>query len=326
MLCILSPYTNPYFNLASEEYLLKCFQEDVLLLYRNTPSIVVGKHQNTLAEINLSFVQEKEILVARRISGGGTVFHDLGNLNFAFFTSGKEGELVDYKRATRPIIEALKEMGLEVSLGKRNELLLKRLKISGTASHVFKQRVLHHGTLLFSSEMKNLSAALKTVKDRFTDRAVKSVRSRVTNIRDHLTEPMDVEVFQQRILDHILRNSIDAKVYDYNEADINEIRALRDTKYSTWEWNFGYSPKYQFCKSISFAGGQLDLHMNVEKGIIRELKIVGDFSSKKDISLLERILIGCIHDPETLRNKLSETNVSDYISGLENEKLLMGMF
>lgn len=326
MLCILSPYTNPYFNLASEEYLLKCFQEDVLLLYRNTPSIVVGKHQNTLAEINLSFVQEKEILVARRISGGGTVFHDLGNLNFAFFTSGKEGELVDYKRATRPIIEALKEMGLEVSLGKRNELLLKRLKISGTASHVFKQRVLHHGTLLFSSEMKNLSAALKTENDRFTDRAVKSVRSRVTNIRDHLTEPVNVEVFQQRILDHILRSSIDAKIYDYNEADIKEIRTLRDTKYSTWEWNFGYSPKYQFCKNISFAGGQLDLHMNVEKGIIRELKIVGDFSSKKDIALLERILIGCIHDPETLRNKLSETNVSDYISGLENEKLLMGMF
>jgi len=326
MLCIISPYTNPYFNLASEEYLLKSFQEDVLLLYRNTPSIVVGKHQNTLAEINLSFVQENDILVARRISGGGTVFHDLGNLNFAFFTSGKEGELVDYKRATRPIIEALKEMGLEVRLGKRNELLLKRLKISGTASHVFKQRVLHHGTLLFSSEMKNLSAALKTAKDRFTDRAVKSVRSRVTNIRDHLTEPVDVEVFQQKILDHMLQSSEDTEDYKYRDADIKEITALRDAKFSTWEWNFGYSPKYQFCKSITFASGQLDLHMNVEKGIIRELKMVGDFSSQKDIALLEQILIGCIHDPETLRNKLSETNVSEYISGLENEKFLMGLF
>ncbi|MCK5693684.1 MAG: lipoate--protein ligase family protein, partial [Bacteroidales bacterium] len=185
MLCIISPYTNPYFNLAAEEYLLKSFQEDMFLLYRNRPSIVVGKHQNTLAEINLPFVQENEILVARRITGGGTVFHDLGNLNFAFFTSGKEGELVDYKRATTPIVEALKKMGLEVRLGKRNELLLKGLKISGTASHVFKQRVLHHGTLLFSSEMGKLSAALKSDKERFTDRAVKSVRSRVTNISDH---------------------------------------------------------------------------------------------------------------------------------------------
>ena len=128
MLCITSPYHNPYFNLASEEYLLKCFQEDVFLLYRNLPSIVVGKHQNTLAEINLPFVQERDILVARRISGGGTVFHDLGNLNFAFFTTGKENELVDYRRATLPIIQALGEMGLDVKLGKRNELLLKKRK------------------------------------------------------------------------------------------------------------------------------------------------------------------------------------------------------
>jgi len=326
MLCIVSPYNNPYFNLASEEYLLKNFQEDLLLLYRNTPSIVVGKHQNTLAEINLPYVQEKEILVARRISGGGTVFHDLGNLNFAFFTSGKEGDLVDYKRATLPIVKALKVMGLEVSLGKRNELLLKKLKISGTASHVFKQRVLHHGTLLFSSEMGNLSAALKTVKDRFTDRAVKSVPSRVTNIRDHLPEQMEVELFQERILEFMLRTYNDARSYTFSESDIKQIEVLRDSKFSTWEWNFGYSPKYQFCQSISFKTGQLDLHMNVEKGIIKELKIVGDFSSQKDVAILEQMLVGCIHDPETIRNKLSEINVSSYISGLENEELLMGMF
>jgi lipoate-protein ligase A len=326
MLCIISPYTNPYFNLAAEEYLLKSFQEDLFLLYRNRPSIVVGKHQNTLAEINLPFVQENEILVARRISGGGTVFHDLGNLNFAFFTSGKEGELVDYKRATTPIVEALKKMGLEVRLGKRNELLLKGLKISGTASHVFKQRVLHHGTLLFSSEMGKLSAALKSDKERFTDRAVKSVRSRVTNISDHLKESMDVEMFQERILAHMLQKFKDARPYQLGRTDIVEIKALRDSKYSTWEWNFGYSPKYQFCRSISFKGGSLELHMNVVKGVIKELKIVGDFTSLKDIVLLEILLVGTIHDPETIRNKLSGVDVSNYIRGLENEELLMGMF
>ncbi len=326
MLCIISPYTNPYFNLAAEEYLLKSFQEDLFLLYRNRPSIVVGKHQNTLAEINLPFVQENEILVARRISGGGTVFHDLGNLNFAFFTSGKEGELVDYKRATTPIVDALKKMGLEVRLGKRNELLLKGLKISGTASHVFKQRVLHHGTLLFSSEIGKLSAALKSDKDRFTDRAVKSVRSRVTNISDHLKESVDVEMFQERILAHMLQNFKDARPYQLGRTDIVEIKALRDSKYSTWEWNFGYSPKYQFCRSISFKGGSLDLHMNVVKGVIKELKIVGDFTSLRDIVLLEILLVGTIHDPETIRNKLSGVDVSNYIRGLENEELLMGMF
>jgi len=326
MLCIISPNTNPYFNLASEEYLLKCFQEDVFLLYRNIPSIVVGKHQNTLAEINLPFVQEKEILVARRISGGGTVFHDLGNLNFAFFTSGKEGELVDYKKATRPVIEALNEMGLEVRLGKRNELLLDGLKISGTASHVFKQRVLHHGTLLFSSEMRKLSAALKSVQDRFTDRAVRSVRSKVTNIQDHLKDQMDVELFQEKILGHMLQTNKDARLYKFNATDIKEITALHDLKFSTWEWNFGYSPKYQFCRSISFKSGRLDIHMNVEKGVIKELKIVGDFTSRKDIVLLEQMLIGSIHDPETLRIRLSEIKLSEYIPGLENEEFLAGLY
>ena len=326
MLCITSPYTNPYFNLASEEYLLKCFQEDVFLLYRNTPSIVVGKHQNTLAEINLPFVQEQEIQVARRISGGGTVFHDLGNLNFAFFTAGKEGALVDYKRATLPIIEALGEMGLKVKLGERNELLLKKLKISGTASHVWKQRVLHHGTLLFSSEMEDMSSALKTVQERFTDRAVKSVPSRVTNILDHLTEEMDVEHFQSRILDYMLRTNKDARLYQFSHSDIAEIEARRDSKFATWEWNFGYSPKYQFCKSITFKSGHLDIHMNVEKGVIKDLKIVGDFTSIKDVKLLEQHLLGVIHDPETLRMRLYEIEASDYIAGLENEELLVGMF
>jgi len=326
MLCILSPYTNPYFNLASEEYLLKNFQEDLFLLYRNTPSIVVGKHQNTLAEINLPFVQEQEILVARRISGGGTVFHDLGNLNFAFFTSGKEGELVDYKRATLPILGALKEMGLEARLGKRNEILLEGLKISGTASHVFKQRVLHHGTLLFSSEMGKLSAALKSDKERFTDRAVKSVRSRVTNIRDHLTESMGVEMFQERVLNHMLRTNKDARAYQFSQTDLAEIKVLRDSKFSTWEWNFAYSPRYQFCKSFSFNTGSLELHMNVEKGVIKDFKILGDFTSMKDIVLLETLLVGTIHDPETIRNKLSGIDVSNYILGLHNEELLSAMF
>jgi lipoate-protein ligase A len=326
MQCIISPYTNPYFNLASEEYLLKCFGEDVFLLYRNRPSIVVGKHQNTLAEINLPFVQENEILVARRISGGGTVFHDLGNLNFAFFTSGREGELVNYRKATQPVIEAMKEMGLEVSLGKRNELLLKKLKISGTASHVFKQRVLHHGTLLFSSEIRDLSKALKVGRDEFTDRAVRSVRSRVTNIREHLEKDMDIELFQQKMHDYILRTGKDARPYEYNSTDLKEIKVLRDKKFSTWEWNFGYSPKYQFCKSISFNAGRVEIYINVEKGIIRELKILGEFTSVKDIKKLEQILTGSIHDPETLRIRLSGIKLADSIAGLDNEELLAGLF
>ncbi|MEN8229930.1 MAG: lipoate--protein ligase [Bacteroidota bacterium] len=326
MQCIQSDNIDPYFNLASEEYLLKCFKEDVFLLYRNTPSIVVGKHQNTLAEINLSFVREKEIIVARRISGGGTVFHDLGNLNFAIISSGREGELVNYRKFTLPIVKAMGEMGLDVKLGERNELLLGDLKISGTASHVFKQRVLHHGTLLYSSVMGDLSAALKVQSAQFTDRAVKSIRSKVTNIQDHLVDKMDIADFQNRIYGHILNTMDVATRYKYTDHDLKEIGKLRDSKFSTWEWNFGYSPKYQFNKNLKFKSGNINLHMNVEKGIIREVNIEGDFMTEKNIHTLEDLLVGTIHDPETLRMRLSGIQVADYISGLENEELLSGMF
>ncbi len=326
MLCINSDQTDPYFNLASEEYLLKSVREELFILYKNIPSIVVGKHQNTLAEINFSYVQEKQIPVVRRISGGGTVFHDLGNLNFAFITNGKEGELVDYKKYTLPIIQAMGKMGLDVHLGERNELLLKKLKISGTASHVFKHRVLHHGTLLFSAEMNELSAALKVQSDRFSDRAVKSIRSKVTNIRNHLVEKLEVDDFQNRIFDHVL-NSVDgARKYSYSERDLKAIHTLRDSKFSTWEWNFGYSPKYQFNRVLQFPSGTVSLNMNVNKGIIEEVNIEGDFMSTKDIHVLEEVLKGTIHDPETLRLRLSGLRVEEYISGVENEELLAVLF
>jgi lipoate-protein ligase A len=326
MLCIRSENTDPYYNLASEEYLLKCFDEDLFLLYRNSPSVVVGKHQNTLAEINLPLVRDKGLKVARRISGGGTVFHDLGNLNFTFITGGKEGELVNYQRYASPVIEAMGKMGLNIKLGKRHELLLGNLKISGTASHVYKQRVLHHGTLLFSSDLDEMSAALKVPHDGFTDKAVKSIRSEVTNISDHLVDKMDIADFQNRIFSHILNTMDAAKNYRYNDHDRKEIHKLRTSKYSTWEWNFGYSPKYQFNKNLKFSAGNIDLRMNVDKGIIQEVNIEGDFMSKKDIHVLEKLLEGSIHDPETLRLRLSGIQVTDYISGLENEELLSGMF
>lgn len=326
MLCIQSDYTDPHFNLSSEEYLLKCFQKDVFLLYRNSPSIVVGKHQNTLAEINLHYVQEKEIIVARRISGGGTVFHDLGNLNFAFITSGLAGELVNYQKYTLPIIDALAQMGLEVKLGKRNELLLGDLKISGTASHVFKQRVLHHGTLLFSSEIGDMSEALKIPTERYTDRAVKSIRSKVTNIRNHLVHKMEMSDFQNRIYLHILNSMDTSSSYKYTEHDLREIKGLRDSKFSTWDWNYGYSPKYQFSKTLRFESGFLSLQMNVIKGVIEEVNMEGDFMSLFDVHALEDVLVGTIHDPETLRLRLSGIQVADYISGLGNEEFLSGMF
>jgi lipoate-protein ligase A len=326
MLCIESSYHDPYFNLASEEYLLKSRGEEFFLLYRNNPSIVVGKHQNTLAEVNLSYVLEHGINVVRRISGGGTVFHDLGNLNFTFLTNGSEGQLVNYQKYTQPIIEAVRTMGIRATLGPRNELLIGKQKISGTASHVYKQRVLHHGTLLFSSDISHLSSALKIQSNRFHDRAVRSVPSTVTNIRDHMDHPMEVSEFQQRIYHFILGKLEGASGYRYTEEDLAEIRSLSQRKFSTWEWNFGYSPRYEYRRKLTGKAGNVYLQMQVEKGTIRAVSFTGDFMSTRPVNLLEELLVGAIHDPETLRMRISGIDVEDYITGLDNELLLAGMF
>ncbi len=326
MRCILSEHIDPCFNLASEEVLLKHRHEDYFLIYRNRPSVVVGKHQNTLAEVNMDFVREKGIPVVRRISGGGAVYHDLGNINFAYITTGKEGELVDYSRYTQPLIQAMGRLGLEISLGKRSELLLKGKKISGTASHVFKNRVLHHGTLLFSSTMKDLGDSLRVPQDRFSDRAVKSVPSDVTNVKEHLVDKISVENFMLHLYDYNLENMEGAVRYNYLEEDVDEIRHLKESRFSTWEWNFGYSPRYQFSRALDFGKGKIALQMNVEKGIIQEVSIQGDFIGARDVHALEEVLIGTIHDPETLRIRLSGIDVGDYITGMANEQLLSGMF
>ena len=325
MRCIHSENTDPFFNLASEEVLLKFREEDYFLIYRNRPSIVVGKHQNTLAEINLPFVEDQGIVVARRISGGGTVFHDLGNLNFAFISSGRQGELVDYRKHTLPIILAMEKLGLVVNLGKRNELLLGSRKISGTASHVFKNRVMHHGTLLFSSRMKDLSRALKVKAGKFEDRAVKSIRSDVTNIRDHLVDKMEIEDFQKFLFESV-RKSLKGTIYQYTHLDLEQISNLKESKFSSWDWNFGYSPRYHFNKTIRKGDGEITIRMHVEKGIILKVSIEGAVMGSRDLHILEELLVGSIHDPQTIRMRLSAISVEEYITGLGNENLISAMF
>ncbi len=326
MLCIKDSHTDPYFNLAADEYVLKNFTEDCFMLWRNAPSIIVGKHQNTLAEINIDYVKEKQIKVVRRISGGGAVFHDLGNLNFTFVRNGEAGNLVDFRKFTRPIIEVLQRMGINARFEGRNDLTIEGKKFSGNAEHVWKNRVLHHGTLLFSAIMTDLSAALKVNPLKFKDKAVKSVRSRVTNISEHLEEKMDVLEFRDRIMQYIMEMYPESKMYEYSEKDIQGIEKLRDEKFSTWEWNFGYSPKYDFEKLIRTQGGNLEFHINVEKGIISGIKIYGDFFHKYDIDIIENALVGVQHDKESIAIKLKEFDLNDYFKNVPPEEFIDGMF
>ena len=326
MLCIQGISIDPYFNLAAEEYILKNFQEDCFMLWQNENAIVVGKHQNTLSEINLDYVKEKEIKVARRISGGGTVFHDLGNLNFTFIVTGEDGHLVDFRRFTKPILEVLKKLGVEAKFEGKNDLTIGGKKFSGNAEHVWKKRTLHHGTILFSSHISDLSKALKVNPLKFTDKAVKSNRSRVTNVSEHLSESMSVLEFRDKIMDHIMEKYEDTKQYTFSDEDIHAIKEIRDTKFINWEWNFGYSPKYSFQKTMKTEAGELEVSLSVEKGIVTKVKIGGDFFQMNAVEELERSLIGKKHEADVIRKHLKECSQKEDILNIKIDILVEAMF
>ena len=306
MICIKNHSTNPYFNLAAEEYILKNFSDDCFMLWRNKSAIVVGKHQNTLAEINYEFVKEHNIDVVRRLSGGGTVFHDLGNLNFTFIENAKdEKNLVDFKKYTKPILEVLHSLGVDAKFEGRNDIMIKGKKISGNAEHLFKKRVLHHGTLLFSSEIANLSQALKVNPLKYQDKGVKSVRSRVTNISEHLNVPISVMEFHDKIFEFIQDSYPNVEIYEYSSKDIKEINKLVEKKYNTWEWNYGYSPKYSFEKTIKTSKGVLEFKFTVEKGLFKEIEIISD-DYKDEIEEIKESLIGIEHRESSIQNTLQK--------------------
>lgn len=326
MLCIERDYTNPYFNIAAEEYVLRELTDDVFMLWRNNPCIIVGKHQNTLAEINIDYVTRHGIPVVRRITGGGTVFHDLGNLNFTFVQNGKPEELVNFRKFTWPIIEVLRNLGVEAKFEGRNDLTIKGKKFSGNAEHVHKSRVLHHGTLLFSAQLGSLTDALKVNPEKFSDKAVKSIRSRVTNISEHLAEKMDVLDFKEKILDHIKLKHPEMKVRQFSDGDIQKINELADKKYKTWEWNFGYSPKYNFSTTVKANGGNIQYHLEVKNGIIEQARIFGDYFSMLETSEIEKMLVNVQHDRKTIVERLKDVEIDKYFKNVTLEEFVNGMF
>ncbi len=316
MLVINQPITDPYFNIASEEYLLKNFSEDIFLLYTNSPSIIVGKHQNTMAEINHEFVSKKEIPVVRRLSGGGTVYHDFGNINYTFITNGSEGNLVDFKKHTQPIVDVLKSLGVDARIGGKNDIRVGDKKISGNAEHIFKNRVLHHGTLLFNANLDELNESIKVKLDAYTDKAVKSIRSHVANITEYLDKEISIEQFKAMLILHIRTLFQNAIGYQFTPDDIDSINELVSTKFSTWEWNYGYSPSYKLSNQICIDDIVLNIAVNVEKGIITNLSIKRDNQFQEDYKPIEEILIGCSHDAHEISKRLKEIDISQYIPKL----------
>jgi lipoate---protein ligase len=327
MLIIKRNNTDPYFNLATEEYILKNFSENSFMLWRNSPSIIVGKHQNTLAEINVDYIKQQNIRVVRRLSGGGAVFHDLGNLNFTFIQTGKTESLIDFRKYTEPILEVLLKLGIDARFEGRNDLTIDGKKFSGNAEHIWKNRVLHHGTLLFSAQMADLSKALNVDPVKFTDKAVKSVRSRVTNISEHLKTRMDVLQFAEAIQQHIVGKYPDARFYELSGEDHEKINELVRKKYSTWEWNFGYSPNYNFKKILrTEKSGTIEFDLDVQNGIILHARIFGDYFNLYDTEDIENALTGVSHEENAIREVLKPFIISDYFTNLSLGEMITGLF
>ncbi|MCX6236364.1 MAG: lipoate--protein ligase [Bacteroidia bacterium] len=269
MRCIFSTSNNPYFNLATEEYFLKNSTDEIFLIYINEPCIVVGKHQNLLSEINLLFTINNNIKLARRISGGGTVYQDLNNLNFSFLHNCTNLEQVNFAKFTFPVVEALRDMGLNVEFSGRNDLLLDSKKISGNAMHIFKTRVLSHGTLLFNTDLNKLSTALKNNAQRYIDKSIKSLRSKVTNISYYLDNLISIEDFSKTLFQKIVWKTSNPFIQPINDIETASINQISKEKFETWDWIYGYSPKYLFRNSFDISDLKVILEMQVEKGIIR---------------------------------------------------------
>ncbi len=325
MLLIDSPSQDAYFNIASEEYLLKQFPtEDIFLLYLNAPSIIVGKFQNTLAEINLEYVEANGIKVVRRMSGGGTVYHDLGNLNFSFHTLLGQHDFMDFSVFTEPVLTLLNRLGVPAVLEGRNDLLVEGKKFSGNAKLARHGKMIQHGTILLDSEMQILGEALKVNPLKYTDKAIKSNRARVTNLKPYLSEGTTTETLKRLLTEEILRTNPTAERYEFTADDLAGIKALQKEKYETWDWNFGFSPQYNFKKAIKIPAGFIEVHLDVVHGLIDKARIFGDFFASEPIEDLEAKLIGQKHEVAALRDLFATLDLTQYFGKVQAEEVLEG--
>ncbi|MGQ7869848.1 lipoate--protein ligase [Sunxiuqinia sp. sy24] len=323
MLIIDSPSNNAYFNIAAEEYLLHHYPEkELFLLYVNAPSIIVGRFQNTLAEINLDYVTENQIKVVRRLSGGGAVYHDLGNLNFSFHTTQGSDDFSDFSKFTQPVVDLLNGLNVPARLEGRNDLLVDGKKFSGNAKLARNGKMIQHGTILLNSEMQVLSEALKINPLKFKDKAVKSARAHVTNLIDYLPGGITLDKFKQLLIDQIVKENEASTIHSLNPGEVAKIEQLAAEKYSTWDWNFGGSPAYNFKKAIKVPAGFIELHLDVKKGVIQQARIFGDFFASKPIEELEERLIGEAHEIDTMKRVLSSVKLTDYFGKVSLDELV----
>ena len=316
---IVTHWDIPYYNFALEEYLLHVAPpDDYFFLYVHAPAIIVGKHQNALEEINQDLVEDKEIVVARRLSGGGAVYHDKGNLNFSFVQNATIDDMHNFEKFTKPVMTALKKLGVHATLSGRNDILIEDQKISGNAQYYKNNRILSHGTLLFDVDMTQLSAALNVKPLKIKSKSIKSVSSRVTNIINHLPETMTMPEFHTYLFSELIHET-QAKCYTLDADAIKWIEKTAKIKYACWDWVWGNAPDFEIQKIDKFECGIVDIRLNVRDVHIQNCKIYGDFFARSDIGKLETFLLGLPYDKKKLLTEVKGIDLSDYFVGIDAE-------
>ena len=321
-----NPSTNPYYNMAFDEYCLESLpiDEPVFFLWQNRPAVIVGYNQEVNTEVNLDYLKEKGIDLVRRVTGGGAVYHDLENLNYTIVGRSEDLER-DYPEYAALMMKALQALGVPATLSGRNDILVEGKKVSGFAKRVCKNRLMVHGTLMYNVDVDVLTHVLNPSTTKLQSKGIASVRSRVTNLCNYLPELSDIQAFKNR-LEEILSNNYSDAEYKLSEADLAHIQRLTDEKFATWEWNYGRSPKATLVHSARLACGTVELHLTLAENRIASCRFGGDFLGNLPASDVEKALTGIPYEINEIRKCLSKIEINRYFDRVLVDDLLEMMF
>lgn len=315
-------HTDPYFNMAFDEYCLEqlAIDEPVFYLWQNRPSVIIGANQEVHTEVNLDYLKENNISLVRRVTGGGAVYHDLGNLNYTIVGRSEDLER-DYPEYTRYMLEALQKLGVPATLSGRNDILVEGRKVSGFAKRVCKNRLMIHGTLMFDVDIDKLTQVLCPPATKLQSKGIASVRSRVANLSEFLPDITDISLFKQH-LENILSNNYADQEWTLSPKDIQNIELLAHEKFEKWEWIYGHSPRATLNISEKLACGTVHIHLNISENRITSCLFGGDFIGNLPANDLEKALTGLPYDHDSISKALTQTDVSRYFDGVTNAELL----
>lgn len=320
---IVNTSNDPAYNVALEAYAFQKLTDidEIFILWINEPAIIIGRHQNTIQEINKEFIDKNGIHVVRRLSGGGAVYHDLNNLNYTIISNNTQEGAFDFQTFSKPVIDTLAKLGVKAEFTGRNDLEINGQKFAGNAQAYYKGRMMHHGCLLFDVDMSVLGQALKVSKDKIESKGIKSVRARVTNIVDHLSDKITVQEFSDAILAQMKEEYPEMDEYVLSDAELSEIQAMRDNQFATWDWTYGKAPEYTIERGVRYPAGKITTYANVENSTIKSAKIFGDFFGVKPVDDIEKMLEGVRYDYKDVLAALKTVDTSQYFSRMTPEEI-----